>query len=222
MTLDFIPKFMVVIFINPILFKVVITTLDQRDTGMKILSISILCLSLSIFNYAMAWTDLGINEFTSPNELTELSELSTGRSNNAIVDLNQSSNSKVVIRQHNFGGVGSNNARVTQTGTNNSAELAQLGGNNTGLIIQNGHNNSATLQQWGANHEGAILQEGNDNIAYLNQVGNGKENVISQTGDSNIAAAVNKSSGASFSIEQTGNQGIILVNGMDRFISIIN
>ncbi|MDD9174367.1 MULTISPECIES: curlin subunit CsgB [Aliivibrio] len=186
------------------------------------LSVSYLYLLLAVSSYTYATGDLGINEFNAPDELTLLSELNTGHDNNAIVELTNSTNSRVIILQHNVNGAGSNKAKVQQAGYNNNANIVQLGSNNTGLISQNGTNNSASLEQWGTNHEGAILQNGNDNIAHLTQTGNGKQNVVNQTGDSNIAAAVNKNNGAGFSINQTGNQGIILVNGMDRFISIIN
>ncbi|MGR6860692.1 curlin subunit CsgB [Aliivibrio salmonicida] len=189
---------------------------------MKKLSVSYLYLLLAVSSYTYANGDLGINEFSSPDELTALSELNTSHDNNAIVELINSTNSRVVILQHNVNGVGSNKAKVQQTGYDNKANIIQIGGNNIGLITQNGINNSASLEQWGVNHEGAILQDGNNNIAHLKQTGNTQQNVINQTGDSNIAAAVNKNNGSGFSINQTGNQGIILVNGMDRFISIIN
>lgn len=188
---------------------------------MSKLSVSVFFFLLSTCSYVFAWTDLGINEFSSSDELTQLSELNEGNNNNAIVNLEHAFNSQVIIKQNNFIGIG-NKAKVNQNGTSNQALISQMGGNNTGLITQNGNNNSATLQQWGVNHEGAILQQGNDNTAYLTQLGSNNENAITQTGDSNFAAAVNKKSGSSFSIEQTGNQGIILVNGMDRFISIEN
>ena len=195
---------------------------EKRDTDMKKLSVNYLYLLMAVSSYTYADLDLGINEFNAPSELTELSELNTGHSNNAIVELNNSTNSRITIVQHNVNGVGSNKAKVKQAGYNNTAAVLQLGSNNTGLVIQNGNNNSASLEQWGTNLEGAILQNGNDNIAHLVQVGNDQQNAVNQTGDSNIAAAVNKNNGAGFSISQTGNQGIILVNGMDRFISIIN
>ncbi|MBB1312379.1 MULTISPECIES: minor curlin subunit, nucleator CsgB [Aliivibrio] len=189
---------------------------------MKKLSVNYLYLLMAVSSYTYADLDLGINEFNAPSELTELSELNTGHNNNAIVDLTTSTNSRITIVQHNVSGAGNNKAKVRQAGYNNTAAVLQLGSNNTGLIVQNGTNNSASLEQWGVNHEAAILQNGNDNIAHLRQTGNGKQNAVNQTGDSNIAAAVNKNNGAGFSINQTGNHGIILVNGMDRFISIIN
>ena len=189
---------------------------------MKKLSVSYLYLLLAVSSYTYANGDLGINDFNSPEELAALSELNTGYDNHAIIELTNSANSKVIILQHNVNGAGSNKAKVQQTGYNNNASVVQLGSNNTGLVIQDGTNNYASLEQLGVSHEGAIIQNGNDNIAHLKQTGNGKQNAVTQTGDSNIAAAVNKNNGAGFSINQTGNQGIILVNGMDRFISIIN
>ena len=93
---------------------------------------------------------------------------------------------------------------------------------NRALIDQNGNDNTAAILQYGYSNDGYIVQNGNDNEAYIVQKGQYMEHSINQQGNDNKAFIMDKRgvNYSSYSVEQSGSEQIILVNGMNRNISI--
>jgi minor curlin subunit len=156
------------------------------------------------------------------NELRNLSELQSGFDNVAVVNLNNATNSNATIIQKSFGNHKGNAAKIKQQGNDNNATIGQIGNGNRAYINQNGYNNEAAILQAGLYNDGIIIQNGDNNTAYLVQKGYGNEKVINQQNNDNTAYVVEKNNvrHSDYSVNQNGNDHIIIVNGMNKHISV--
>ncbi|MDO6579999.1 curlin subunit CsgB [Photobacterium sp. 2_MG-2023] len=155
------------------------------------------------------------------NELSRVSELSDDFNNVARVELKNAYESSATINQSHLFGSG-NKALIRQSGYNNNANIDQIGGGNLSYIEQNGNDNYAAIYQAGWNNEGAIIQNGNQNRAVLSQTGIGLSETINQDGDGNMAFVIDKPNVnySGFNINQSGNEQILIVNGMNKQITV--
>lgn len=174
------------------------------------------CSGMFIFSFHAYGGDLALNE------LRDLSELQSGSDDLAVVELGEARNSLAMIEQVNGIYGKGNAAKISQQGNHNNAYIKQEGNGNRALIDQNGNDNTAAILQYGYYNDGYILQDGNNNDAYIVQRGQYIEYSISQQGDNNTAYLMDKRgvNNSSYSVNQSGSELIILVNGMNRNISI--
>ena len=75
-----------------------------------------------------------------------------------------------------------NRARVSQSGSNNAAGIAQYGRGDTAAIFQNGSGNSGGIVQRGNNDALALFQFGKHNTTTAEQNGNGEVGIVLQGG----------------------------------------
>jgi minor curlin subunit len=185
--------------------------------------------SLSIVNtlslsglLLVSFSTHAISEDLAKNELRSLSELQSGFDNVAVVNLNEAINSNATIVQKSFGRHKGNAAKIKQQGRDNNATIGQVGNGNRAYINQNGYNNEAAILQAGFYNDGIIIQNGDNNKAYLVQKGYGNEKLINQQDNNNTAYVVEKSNvrHSDYSVNQNGNDHIIIVNGMNKHISV--
>lgn len=178
---------------------------------------SVLLICGALFCSSVNALDLARNEFGYYN--TELDGID---GNSSLVELSNATNSTVVIRQNSPQGWKGNKAIVRQSGNNNVAVAHQNGVNNLAYLEQNGDDNIAAIYQNGWNNKGMIIQNGNDNFAALVQKGNNSREYINQQGDGNKAVVVERPgvSYSGYNINQSGNEQILIVNGMNKNISV--
>jgi len=90
--------------------------------------------------------------------------------NNPVV-INQSATNLNIANVIEFGGTGTVNATVTQSGTTNVTRVLQIGGTTNAAVLQAGTNNTAWVTQIGTNTNALIAQWGVTNTASVRQHG---------------------------------------------------
>ncbi|MEI8596017.1 hypothetical protein [Photobacterium sp. Hal280] len=183
----------------------------------QVINKSVLFICGALFVSSASAFDLARNEFGYYD-----SELDGINGNASSVELSNATNSKVFIRQNSPQGWKGNKAMVRQSGNNNVAVANQNGVNNFAYLDQNGNDNIAAVYQNGWNNKGIIIQNGNENFAALVQNGNNSREYINQQGDGNKAVVVERPgvSYSGYNINQSGNEQLLIVNGMNKNISV--
>lgn len=174
---------------------------------------------------ALCISGVAFNTYSSDlalNELKNLSEFQLGVDNSAVIDLEEANYSSAVIQQKSLGNKVGNAAKIKQRGNYNDAFIAQQGSKNIAYINQRGDYNEAAVSQDGYENLGVIYQNGNNNKAGIVQKGRKNKGKISQYGDDNTALIVQKSNVRNFrsDIQQTGGQTHVIINGMNRNITV--
>ena len=77
---------------------------------------------------------------------------------------------------------GARNGHINQTGTGNSAGVAQNGGGNVGIVHQDGHGHNGTVTQNGNGNAYGLFQFGRNTNGHVNQTGNGRAGMTFQLG----------------------------------------
>lgn len=111
--------------------------------------------------------------------------------------------------------VGNDNlSNVTQSGTDERAEIIQRGDFNTSVVRQEagGLRNDAQVDQTGDEGSSLVRQLGTDNFAELNQDGLLNESVIVQNGALNSAKVGQASAGNVSSVRQIGSANMATIN----------
>ena len=128
---------------------------------------------------------------------------------------------------------------LLQKGTENNAQLTQIGGVNVSLdVVQAGHDNHLTSLQDGTSNQFSAFQTGEDNKAFITQLGANNysdfwsttQNKLTQTGNDNSATLTEHGNsnfqvqqiGGDFNkvgLDQTGSVAYVLQNGNSNTIA---
>jgi minor curlin subunit len=142
------------------------------------------------------------------NDYNYLESFSSGDLDNySELNISNATDSIAIIKQRSPGITANNRAKITQSGSSNSAYIGQTGRNNIALIDQNGSNNDAAIGQLGVNSEALISQDGNNNLAVIGQTNFSRQSSqlsIDQKGNGNTAYLVG-SGRSNLGISQDGN-----------------
>lgn len=204
--------------------------LMEQYLGNSILIVQVKCVAVKMKSYKkliipLFLSGVSFNVFSSDlafNELGKLSELQLGYDNISSVEQNGAYNSTAtVVQQNKYSGLG-NAAKIKQSGSRNDAYIAQKGSGNKAYIDQNGDDNYAAVIEDGFDNTGVILQYGNNNKAAIIQKGSKNQGEIAQYGNDNKALIVQKSNVRYFKsdINQTGGQTHVIINGMNKSITV--
>jgi minor curlin subunit len=142
------------------------------------------------------------------NDYNYLESLPSGDLDNySEINISNASESMVIIKQRSPGITANNRAKITQSGSSNSALIVQAGRNNIALIDQDGLNNDASIRQRGRNSGALISQDGMNNIAEISQANFSRHSnqlSINQTGNGNTAYLAGHGA-SNIGISQDGN-----------------
>lgn len=169
-----------------------------------------LSVNVALANLDLGKSELSINEELSPDHIGNMANINiSGEFNHAYIEQNSSYKS-------------GNIASINQNGRNNKSLINQGGEANSANIDQYGNSNLAIILQNGSGNNGSISQYGNENEAILSQSGDSLDGSISQLGNGNLAYIVDNSSVSmsGYNINQSGQQSLIIINGMNRNISM--